>query len=269
MTAPSSLTVLADFEHETFSALGHPRTVYRLGSGPAVLVLSEMPGITPLVAEFARIVAQRGFRVVMPHLFGTDGATPRTSLYLKTLVEVCVSREFTLFATGKHSAITKWLTELAHHEHTINGGTGVGVIGMCLTGGFALAMMVDPVVMAPVLSQPSLPGALRKNSGAKSDLGLDSTDLAAIRARAANGACVLGLRFTGDALAPGERFASLRALLGENFIGVEIDSSSTNPWGYGPKAHSVLTEDLGGDPASPTHQALEQVLKFCDDRLRN
>ena len=167
-----AVKVLADFERSTFSALGRSRDVYRLGSGPTVLVLAEMPGITPLVASFARRVADRGFRVVMPHLFGSDGAEPTNKAYRASLWQVCVSREFTMFATKKASPVTKWLNELAHHEHRANGGPGVGVVGMCLTGGFALAMMVDAVIVAPVLSQPSLPFGIRSSSPTKADLGL-------------------------------------------------------------------------------------------------
>ena len=269
MPENESHDVLVRFERGTFQTLGSTRTVYRQGHGPAVLVLSEMPGITPTVAAFAQRVVDRGFRVVVPHLFGTDGAPPSNKAYRKTGLEVCISREFTLFATGKHSKITEWLTNLARHEHEQNGGHGVGVIGMCFTGGFALAMMVDPVVVAPVLSQPSLPVGLRASSPAKRDLGISPAERAAVQARAAAGQCVLGLRFSEDPLVPAQRFQALRDLLGENFIGVEIDSSEKNTWGYGPKAHSVLTEDLGTNEASPTHRALEQVLAFCEDRLRN
>jgi dienelactone hydrolase len=227
-----------------------------------------MPGITPLVAAFARKVAERGCSVAMPHLFGTDGAEPTMKVFRQSLRQVCVSREFTMLATKKSSTITKWLNELAHHEHEATGGPGVGVVGMCLTGGFALAMLVDPVVVAPVLSQPSLPAAFRKNSPARSALGLSDDERAKVVARAEAGQCVVGMRFTGDPLVPAERFAALRELLGDKFLGVEIDSSATNPWGYKAKAHSVLTEDLGNDLASPTHAALEQVLTFFTTQLQ-
>lgn len=260
--------VLADFSRTPFTALGRTRDVYRRGEGTAVLMLSEMPGITPLVAAFARGVAERGHTVVMPHLFGTDGAEPTGRAFRQSLRQVCVSREFTLFSMGKSSPVTRWLTELAKDEHARHGGPGVGVVGMCLTGGFALAMMVDPVVVAPVLSQPSLPASFTKRSPKRADLGLSESERAAVAARAAAGQCVIGLRFSGDPLVPAERFAALRALLGERFIGVEIDSSAGNPWGYREKAHSVLTEDLGSDPSSPTGRALTQVLDFFDDQLR-
>jgi dienelactone hydrolase len=229
-----------------------------------VLVISEAPGITPLLAEFSRRVADRGLRAVMPHLFGRDGAPATVPEALRSLGEICVSREFTLFAKHQASPVTSWLRDLARAEHERHGGPGVGVIGMCVTGGFALAMMVDPVVVAPVLAQPSLPVG-RKS---KSELGVSGSDLIAIKERASHGVCLLGYRFTGDKKAPAERFARLQQELGDAFVGVEIDSSAGNPWGYPTNAHSVFTEALGEQEGSPTRQALEQVLTFFTERLK-
>src|SRR6185295_2524318 len=98
-----------------------------------------------------------------------------------------------------------------------------GAVGMCFTGGFALGMMVDERMLAPVLSQPSLPAPL--GAPARAALDLDPADLAVVTRRAADGVCVLGLRFTGDKASPPERFETLRRELGDAFIGVEIDSS--------------------------------------------
>lgn len=137
---------------------------------------------------------------------------------------------------------------------------------MCFTGGFALAMATEPEMLAPVLSQPSLPIAIGGSRGA--DLGLSDRDLLAVRERAeTDDVCVLGLRFSGDRLVPPARFESLRRELGDRFIGVEIDSSPDNPWGHRNLAHSVLTEDLIDEPGQPTREALEQVLQFLRDRL--
>ncbi len=263
-----SFDPLNDFSRDTVTVDGRTRTVYRLGDGPCVMVLSEMPGITPKVAAFARTLAARGFSVTMPHLFGDDGRPSSNAAYRKSLRQVCVSREFTLFATDRSSRVTQWLTSLARQEHQRCGGKGVGVVGMCLTGGFALAMMVDPVITAPVLSQPSLPFGFRPTSLAKSSVGLNARETAAVKARAEAGQCVLGMRFTRDKLVPDERFAALRTLLGDKFLDVEIDSSPSNPWGYTEAAHSVLTEELSDDPASPTRQALERVITFCGENLR-
>jgi hypothetical protein len=137
---------------------------------------------------------------------------------------------------------------------------------MCLTGGFALAMSVDDVMLAPVLSQPSMPLPVSKSR--RSDLGLSDADLAVVKGRLNDGLCVMGLRFTGDKASPAERFTRLRQELGDNFIGVQIDSSETNPWGYRKAAHSVLTEDYSDAEGSPTRKALEDVLEFFASRLK-
>jgi dienelactone hydrolase len=136
---------------------------------------------------------------------------------------------------------------------------------MCFTGGFALAMMVDDVVLAPVLSQPSLPFPVTKAH--KRDLGISDDDLAAVKQRCAAGVSVLGLRFTGDRAVPPERFQRLRDELGDAFVAVEIDSSSGNAHGNPRMAHSVLTEHLIDEEGSPTRAALEQVLDLFRDRL--
>jgi dienelactone hydrolase len=137
---------------------------------------------------------------------------------------------------------------------------------MCLTGGFALAMMVDDVVLAPVLSQPSLPFPL--GSARKRDLGLSDADLSRVKQRCEDeDICVLGLRFTGDQAAPADRFRRLKAELGDRFVAVEIDSSPGNPDGYRKAAHSVLTEDLKDEPGTATRDALDQVLTLFRERL--
>jgi dienelactone hydrolase len=256
---------LADFDQVTFTAEDKARSVYRIGSGPAVIVISEMPGITPNVAGFARRVTDAGFTAVMPHLFGDDGRTVTVGYTMSSLARACITREFTLLAQGKTSPIIAWLRALARDEHARCGGPGVGAVGMCFTGGFALAMMVDDVVVAPVLSQPSLPFPVTK--GLRRDVGLSATDVARVQQRASEGTCVLGLRFTGDKLSPPERFAHLRELLGDAFMAVEIDSSPDNPHGHRKGAHSVLTEDLDDRPGTPTRAALDQVLDLFRSRL--
>jgi dienelactone hydrolase len=256
---------LQGFEHTTFTAEGDSRAVYRTGSGPAVIVISEIPGITPNVARFARFVADAGFTAVMPHVFGDDGRAVSNGYAAGSLARACISREFTVLALGKTSPITTWLRALAAHEHGRCGGPGVGAVGMCFTGGFALAMMVDDVVLAPVLSQPSLPFPVSKAH--RRSIGVSEADTRRIQERALAGTCVLGLRFTGDKLSPPERFEHLRELLGDAFVAVELDSSPGNPHGHRKTAHSVLTEDLDDRPGTPTRAALDQVLEFFAKRL--
>jgi dienelactone hydrolase len=256
---------LLDFERSTFTYAGETRTRYRLGTGPAVIVISEMPGITPHVAAFARTVAGAGFTAVMPHLFGDDGRDMSVGYVASSFTKACISREFAVLATGRTSPVMDWLRALARDEHATCGGPGVGAVGMCFTGGFALGMMVDDAVVAPVLSQPSLP--LPVSKGHKRALGLSDHDLQRVVERAAAGTCVLGLRFTGDKMSPGDRFDHLREVLGDQFIGVELDSSPGNPHGHKKMAHSVLTEDLDDRPGTPTRAALDQVLAFFAEHL--
>ncbi|MGO8871431.1 MAG: dienelactone hydrolase family protein [Acidimicrobiales bacterium] len=256
---------LAGFESSTFTHDGETRTVYRTGSGPAVIVMSEIPGITPAVAGFGRKVAAAGFTSVLPHLFGEDGRAASIGYGASSFARACIAREFTVLASGRTSPVIGWLRALAADEHRRCGGPGVGAVGMCFTGGFALGMMVDDVVVAPVLSQPSLPIGMTRAH--RRDLGLSGEDLARVQERAAAGTCVLGLRFAGDKLSPPERFAHLREVLGDAFVGVEIDSSPGNPYGHRKRAHSVLTEDLDDRPGTPTRAALDQVVAFFAERL--
>lgn len=258
-------TVVDGFEETavTFDDKTYP--VYRGGTGPGIIVIHEIPGITPQVASFSRRLIERGFTVFMPSLFGTPNE-PRTIPYsFSTLAKACVSKEFHCFVTNEASPITKWLRNLAKRVHEELGGPGVGAIGMCLTGGFALAMMVDDVVVAPVLSQPANPLPLGR--ARQASLGLSTEDLDAVRKRGEEGCRVMGLRFTSDASVRAARFDALRNLLGDNFIAVEIDSSQGNEFGISRMAHSVLTDELVDEPSHPTRQALDRVLDFFTESL--
>lgn len=255
---------LADFSSRTFSADGRARRVFEQGEGPPVVVLHEMPGITPEAARFARRLAAAGFRVVMPSLFGDPGRPMTPGYTARQLAWGCVSAEFAALRAGRTSRVTGWLRALAADVAT--GGTGVGVVGMCFTGGFGLAMLLERCVTAPVLSQPSLP--LPVTPGCRRDLGLAPADLAAVRARVAAGLEVLGLRFTHDPLVPTARFDRLRAEFGEAFSAVEIDSGPGNAWGIPRRAHSVLTFELVDEEGHPTRAALDRVLAFLAERLR-
>ena len=263
---------LSDFEKTTFTHDGKTRDVFRQGTGPAVIVMAEMPGITPKVLEFARRVSALGCTVVLPHLFGQPGRDPLEGGRLKTLtyglssmVPACISKEFTVLATGKTSPVIDWLRALARHEHERCGGPGVGAIGMCFTGGFALAMATDDRLLAPVLSQPSMPIAIKKAN--RRNIDTSPEDLAVVKQRCANdGLKVLGLRFTSDSFVPGERFEFLREQLGDGFIGVELGPETANPDAV-MKPHSVVTEHLIDEPGQPTRDALDQVLELFRSRL--
>jgi dienelactone hydrolase len=262
---------LDDFERTSFEHDGKQRDVFRRGSGPAVIVMAELPGITPKVLEFADRVAAAGMCAVVPHLFGTPGRDPgdrlRSALpYItSSFARACISREFTVWATAKTSPVIDWLRALATSEHERCGGPGVGAVGMCFTGGFALAMATDHVLLAPVLSQPSMPVPVTRAKRASIDASPE--DLARVERRCATSDLqVMGLRFRGDRNVPDERFAFLRERLGEAFIAVELDDDDANPDALLP-AHSVLTEHLVDEPGTPTRQALDDVLAFLARRL--
>jgi dienelactone hydrolase len=257
------MAALDGFTKTQFTHDGTTRDVYRAGSGPGVVVISEMPGITPNVAAFGQRLVDAGFTVAMPDLFGTPGRAVSMPYVLKSITTGCVSKEFTTWALNKTSPVIDWLRALARDLHHACGGPGVGAIGMCFTGGFALAMAVDDALMAPVLSQPSLPFPLGKKR--KAALGLSDADLARVAERSE--LCVLAMRFTGDIAVPKERFDHLRDVLGDRLIAIEIDSSKGNAHGIPRAAHSVVTEHLVDEPGHPTHEALNQVLDFFKQRL--
>lgn len=254
-----------DFERQELCFSGQTRPVFKAGDGPAIIVMHEVPGLYPGVVEFGRRVISAGFTVYMPSLIGVPGKPFSQSYSVQTLARACVAAEFTTWATKKNSPITDWLRELARHADEECGGRGVGAVGMCLTGGFALAMMVDDRLKAPVLSQPSLPFALTAEQ--KRDLGVDDATLARVKQRARAGQCVMGLRFTSDRLVPPQRFERLREELGDKFIAVEIDSGPGNPHGIPRRAHSVLSYDYSDEPGHPTRAAYDRVIGFFRSEL--
>lgn len=249
-----------DFSHDR-----RTYEVFRGGSGPAVLVLHEIPGLHPGVIAFARRLIAAGYTVYLPSLYGRPAAPANGREVLRSLLQVCVAREFTKLA-NRTSPVVGWLRALAASAHRECGGSGVGVVGMCFTGGFALATALETAVLASVMSQPVVPAPIGRRGRAA--LGLDAQDLSTITERANDGLRVLGLRFTNDRGCPPERFETLRATLGASFEGIEIDSSPGNAAGIAPSAHAVLTVSLVDDPGHPTRVALDRVLAFLAERLR-
>jgi dienelactone hydrolase len=235
----------------SFTAAGLTRDVYRKGSGPGVVVVHEIPGITPKVLAFADDVVAAGFTVVLPSLVGKPGREVSGRYLASSMLQVCVAREFTNWALKETSPVIGFLRALARSLYDDVGGPGVGALGMCFSGGFALGMMVDEFVVAPVLSQPSMPFAFTAKRA--DDLNLSPDDALLVARRAAEGCEVLGLRFTDDKLV-GTRFERLRELLGDAFLAIELPSSKRSD-------HSVLTEQR--DEAS-----VQRVLDFFREKLQ-
>jgi len=259
---------LDDFHARSYTFEGATKRVHVSGAGPAVIVMAEMPGISPHVARFARWVRQAGFTVYMPSLFGTDGAFPEAETGLAIMRRACVSSEFRALAGQGASPVTSWLRALARKAMDECGGPGVGAIGMCFTGNFALSMMLEPAMLAPVLAQPSLP--LDNPSALESS----DAELAAARDRLErDDLTVLAYRFEGDRHCRAERFAAYQAALGPRFIGRTLPDAAANP---NPppffkhivgNPHSVLTAHLIDAEGEPTVQARDEVLAFLRKRL--
>ncbi|MBK8258358.1 MAG: dienelactone hydrolase family protein [Polyangiaceae bacterium] len=258
-------TEIEGFSCAPFTYEGKTRDVYRKGQGPAVIVMTEIPGITPAVIRFAERVVADGFTVFMPHFFGEPGKAFSPTYSMSQIARVCISKEFHVLAARGSSPVTHWLRALCRHAHEECKGPGVGAIGMCMTGNFALSLMVDPSVMAPVLSQPSLPFGV--SSAHRAGIHLSDEDLVTVKARCAAGIKVLGMRFTHDVLVPAERFDTLRRELGSGFEAIEIDSAPGNPWNIPRIAHSVVAHDFVDRDGHPTKLALERVLSFFREKL--
>jgi dienelactone hydrolase/uncharacterized protein (DUF952 family) len=258
---------LLGFARRSIELLGTMRHVFVGGEGPAIIVMHEVPGLHPGVLDFARRLNRAGFSTYLPSMFGTPGRAVTPSYIAQSFATVCISREFSVWASDQNSPMVEWMRGLAHLAHQERGGPGVGAIGMCLTGGFALGMMVDPVVVAPVLSQPSLPaGPLPAQ---RRSIGIDKATCQAVAQRAVqDDISVMGLRFTGDPLVSPQRFAALRDLLGDRFIAVDIDSKAGNAHGISRTAHSVLTMHFVDEPQHPTALALTRLLEFFAQRLK-
>lgn len=242
------MSLLESWAVGSHTAKGVTHRTYRKGSGPGVIIIHEVPGITPKVIAFAEEVVAHGFTVVMPSLFGRPEAESKVSQSLRSIARICVSREFSMFALGRTSPVAEWLRSLARELHGQLGGPGVGAIGMCLTGGFALAMLADAPIAAPVLAQPAAPAPIGR--ARRADLGISRSDLDAVKAKVADGCQVLGLRYDHDP-AVGARFETLRRELGDNFIAVEFPG----------RKHATLTEHRQQD-------GVDRVLAFFEDKLK-
>lgn len=264
MTAPEA--DLTGWMCEPFSAAGFTHDVYRKGSGPGVVLIPEMPGVHPGVLALGNHLVDNGFTVVIPSLYGTPGAPALRPGMVPVLLRGCVAKEFAALATNRERPVANYLRALARDLNAKTPGKGVGVIGQCFSGGFALAAAVDDSVLAPVLSQPSVPLALTAKQ--KRDPGLSEREMKVIEKRAAeDGLCALGLRFSGDPMAPGERFTTLKDRLGDAFEVIEIDSSPGNAAGFGRTAHSVLTLEVREVDGQPAYEARKRVVEFLKERL--
>lgn len=263
-SAPTS--DLTGWRSAPFTGAGITHDVYEKGTGPGVVLLPQIPGVSPQVLGLADHLVEQGFTVAIPSLFGTPGREESGPYAAGVLARVCVTTEFRAFAVGARRPVADYLRALARDLASRTPGPGVGVIGMCFTGGFALAAAVDDTVLAPVLSQPSVPFPL--GAGRRRDAGVSEEELARVAERTTDsGLCLLGLRFSADRACPPDRFATLRERLGGAFEVIELDSSTGNADGFGANAHAVLTGELRERPGHPALAARTRVVEFLRERL--
>ena len=264
MTAPEA--DLSGWSVSPFTGGGYTHDVYRKGAGPGVVLIPEIPGIHPGVLGLGNHLVDNGFTVAMPSLFGEPGKAVTVGYTAATLARACVAKEFAAFATNKPRPVSLFLRALARDLNASTPGKGVGVIGQCFTGGFALAAAVDASVLAPVLSQPSVP--LPLGLARRRDTGLSEPEMATITDRCANdGLCAMGLRFSADKMSPRERFMALKERLGDAFEVIEIDSGPGNEGGFAKGAHSVLTDEVREIDGQPAYEARKRVVEFLTQRL--
>jgi dienelactone hydrolase len=264
LTAPKA--DLSGWEVAPFTGAGYTHDVYRRGAGPGVVLIPEIPGIHPAVLGLGNHLVDNGFTVAIPSLFGEPGKPKTVGYTIGVIARTCVAKEFAAFATNKERPVSLFLRALARDLNASTPGKGVGVIGQCFTGGFALAAAVDDSVLAPVLSQPSVPFPL--TGAQRRDTGLSAPELKTITDRCANdGLCAMGLRFSEDKMSPGERFTALKERLGDAFEVIEIDSRPGNEGGFGKMAHSVLTDEVREVDGQPAYEARKRVVEFLTQRL--
>ncbi len=225
--------------------------VYVKGDGPVVLIIQELPGIGPQMLKLADRLVAEGFRVVMPHLFGPIG---RLSFVGNGVRLLCMRREFALFARNKTSPVVAWLKALCQRLRLDYDVPGIGVIGMCLSGNFAISLMADDAVLASVASQPSLP------LFAPSALHMSQDDIGDIRRRLDRHGPMLAYRFSGDKMCPAEKFAALDKAFNDDRERIRLKSLPGN-------GHAVLTVHFNDEEGSPTAEALTEILAYFRQKL--
>ena len=224
----ADLTGWKDYRPHALDRLRHP--CLERGDGPGVIVLHEFPGITPAALAFSNHLVAKNFTVVMPSFFGTPGIRPTLGETFAIGVSLCVSSEFHAFAFNKQRPVTTFLHSLADDLAARTTGRGVGIIGMCFTGGFALAATVaSDRVRATVVSQPSTPAPV---FAGRQNPGISKAELDTLARRSCDDVpCVLGLRFSHDPISPAGRFETLDNRLGDAFKAFSINSGRAK-FGY-------------------------------------
>ncbi len=267
------MKTLPGFQSFSFEHKGIQHPVYVAGQGPAILIMHELPGMVKETVALARRLQETGFTTYMPLFFGPPGKKATYSSLVPYTIRLCISREFYMLKRNRTSPILDWLRALCRKAFEECGGKGVGAIGMCLTGSYAIPLMLEPSMIAPVVSQPSLPGCMMGSKEAKiqcrRSLDFSPEDLKHAKERCnTEGLEIRGFKFSHDFIAPQERFQRLQEEFGESFVPFVIDSGPGNQYGYGKAHHAVFTIHYSNEPGSPTREAMDRLLDFYASRLK-
>jgi dienelactone hydrolase len=228
-----------------------PHDIYQLGSGAPIVIIQELPGIGQETLDLAQRFVAQGFSVYLPHLFGPIG---KISLAGNVARVFCMRKEFHLFEANKTSPIVDWLKALCQKIKTDTDMKGVGVIGMCLTGNFAISLMADDSVLAAVASQPSMP--ITKQSA----LHMSPNDISQIKQGIDTSDSIYVYRFDQDPICKAAKFEALDTEFNHDKSRIHL---KTLPG----KGHSVLTLDFVDEKNHPTHQALDEILAYFSRQL--
>ena len=251
--------------------------VYHTGrrSDRVVLVLHELPGIAPGLLQFAGRLVADGFQVYLPWMFG--GVQRRTPL--RNLARLCISREFANLRAGVSAPVTQWLRALVSHVSRHNDDRPVGAIGMCVTGGFAIPLLLSPRVTVAVAAQPSIPVSLawfafgRSDADGQSALNVSQADIDAARARLdAGDAQLLAVRCAADRMCPPRKLQRLEA---EFPVGLTLRTygAQADRNAQGERPHATYTKEYrlaaaAQAPADhPARQAYAELLAFLRQGL--
>jgi dienelactone hydrolase len=224
--------------------------VYTIGVGAPVILMQELPGISAPVIAFCKRLADAGFEVWAPHWFGPLGKASA----LNVARMLCMRREFQVFAKNQSSAVVDWMRALCRHVAEVRKLERVGVVGMCLSGNFAMTLIAEPNVWAAVASQPSLPGR------APSALHMSAAEIAASRAALDAKGAMHSYRFADDPLCTNAKFDAIDAAFNDGAVRV---INHVLP-GAG---HSVFAGHYDDAPGSPTAEAFAQVLAYFKAQL--
>jgi dienelactone hydrolase len=255
------------------------RPVFHAGVGPCLLLMHELPGLAQPCVDFARRLVARDFHVFMPLLVGV----PLQHTPTLNIARLCISREFDHLRTGITTPIVAWLRHLAAHIGEEFGQRRIGAVGMCLTGAFAISLLIEPNVQAAVASQPGMPFSLthllfgpRFGHGEwERRLNISDDDVEAAARAVEGGKGLMIQRFADDRICPFARVERLaRALPDHVQLYPAEPTSPLRPQSSRPP-HAMLTEEFDAVhsrhsvPADdPTERALKRVVSFFEAHLR-